>query len=86
MRQEHIFAVQVCTTDDGTEFYGVGFDGCSSVEWGEIPGPNGVLSTVRVFHEGVLTSEHPLSNVTGVYFSDRPIKVHTLQELWDSER
>lgn len=72
MRTENLRAVFVNATNDGSEYYEVGRDAVSAVEWGQINGHMARLDTVRVFKAGKLHSEHPFSNCLSVYFADEP--------------
>lgn len=56
---------------DRTEYYHVGDDNVTSIEWHSQPGHMTAIPTIRVFRHGVPHSEHPFHNVLGVYF-DRP--------------
>lgn len=66
--REPLKAVSVCATNDGDEFYEVGKNGVTAVEWGSSNGHMASLATVRVFKDGRPHSEHPFSSVLGVYF------------------
>lgn len=61
-------AVHVSSTNDGDEYYEVGRFGVSAIRWGANMGHRPPLTTVRVFKDGALHSEHPFANVLGVYY------------------
>lgn len=68
MSKPRLIAVSVSETNHGSEFYEVGKNNVSSIEWGSTDGHMAALATVRVFKDGALSSEHPFSNVLGVYY------------------
>lgn len=69
MRTEKLRAVCVKTTEEAQEYYEVGLRDTTAIEWGMVSGHMAGLDTVRVFVNGQLHSEHPFSNVEGVYFA-----------------
>lgn len=64
--------VSVFEIEGNSEFYFVGIDGITAVEWHEQPGHMAMLPTIRVYRDGKLHSEHPFHNVLGVYYADAP--------------
>ena len=65
-------AVFVGAIDDGDEYYVVGNDGVTAIEWGEMPGLHCMLPTVCVLKDGQLHSEHPFVYVRSVYYAEAP--------------
>lgn len=63
-----LVGVSVANTDNGEEYYRVGFDDVTAVEWGTTRGLHCDLPTVRVYRRGKPWSEHPFHNVIGVYY------------------
>ena len=63
-----INAVHVTATDNGDEYYKVGFGDVTAIEWGVTNGSLAEIQTVRVFKNGHLHSEHPFPNVLSVYY------------------
>lgn len=62
-------AVSVSETNNGEEFYRVGFAGVTKIEWSETSGHMASLLTIQVWKDNKLHSEHPFSNVLGVYYA-----------------
>ncbi len=61
-------AVHVTATDNGDEYYKVGFGDVTGIEWGWTSGSMAAIQTIRVFKNGHLHSEHPFPNVLSVYY------------------
>jgi hypothetical protein len=59
------------------EYYRVGEEGVTKLEWGFFPGPHCNLPSVRVYRLGSLFSEHPFGSVLGVYFAQGPLAANT---------
>ena len=57
------------TQDDNGEYYKVGFGDVTEIKWSWSSGHMAELQTVQVFKVGKLFSEHPFSNVLGVYYA-----------------
>ena len=69
MEKQALKAVHVSFYQDHDEYYEIGRNGVTSIEWGSInDGHMASLDTVRVFLNGHLHSEHVFSNVLGVYY------------------
>ena len=62
-------AVLVCAFNEGSEFHEVGFNKVTKIEWGSFNGHMAALPSVRVYKGEALYSEHPFSNVLGVYYA-----------------
>ena len=62
--------VNVVDREGCEEFYSVGKDNVTAIEWGTQNGHMAAIPTVRVFKDGKLLSEHPFHNVLGVYFAE----------------
>ena len=63
-----LIAVQIFCTDDGDEFYKVGFNDVTAIEWNQTNGSMAAIRTIRVFKNNHLHSEHPFPNVLSVYY------------------
>ena len=69
MRTEKLKSVCVTDFETGAEVYSIGNNDVTAIEWGEVSGHMSMIDTVRVFKNGVLFSEHPLTSCKGVYFA-----------------
>ncbi len=63
-----INAVSVAETDNGGEYYKVGYADVTAIEWSVTNGSLAEIQTIRVFKNGHLHSEHPFTNVLGVFY------------------
>ena len=67
-RDKKLRAVSVSCTNDGDEYWTVGRDDVTAIEWSSMPGQYIDLPTISVFRNGQLASEHPFANILGVYY------------------
>lgn len=67
--EQPLVALNVSSDNNGEEYYVIGRNGVTAIEWGSTNGHMAALATVRVFKGGVLSSEHPFCNVFGVYYA-----------------
>ena len=74
--EKALIAVHVSCNQDGDEYHKVGFGDVTAVKWGLTSGHMAVLQTVQVFKDGKLFSEHPFSNVLGVYYDNPEPPAH----------
>jgi hypothetical protein len=72
MSREPIKAVHVSSNNDGDEYYEVGRNDVTVIEWDGMNGHMATLDTIKVFNSGQLHSEHPFCNVLGVYYATQP--------------
>ena len=63
-----INAVSVTETETSDEYYKVGHNDVTAIEWGTTNGSLAEIKTIRVFKKGVPFSEHPFPNVLSVYY------------------
>ena len=67
--ERKLHAVEVCSDNDGGEYYEVGKNGITAIKWDWTSGHMAALQTVTVYKNGKLHSEHCFSNVLGVYYA-----------------
>ena len=65
-----IKAVSVCETNNGSTYFAIGYDGIDRIEWNMREGDYSYAPSIVVFKNGKLHSEHFMSQVLGVYYSD----------------
>lgn len=63
-------AIQVFACEGADEYYEVGRNNVTAIEWGSTNGHMAPLATVKVYRDGNLHSEHPFCNVLGVYYAE----------------
>ena len=70
--EKKLRAVFVDSNNDGDEYYEVGKNDVTSIEWGWTNGDNAALQTIVVHKGNRMHSEHCFSNVLGVYYAEEP--------------
>ena len=72
MRTEKLQSVSVFENENQSEYYEVGKNDVTAIEWGEVCGHMAMIDTVRVFKNGAIYSEHPFTSCLGVCFEKEP--------------
>lgn len=68
MKRLPLKGVFVAATYSGSEAHHIGLQDVTDVQWHEECGQMGMVPTIRVYKDDELFSEHPFSNVLGVYY------------------